>query len=424
MVRAVVWGLAAALATSTGVSGLETSTPPCAAFWNASSVFAGRVESVARAGQERRVTFTVLERYRGVEASAVTVVLDSATACAARFRQGREFVVYARQRADGSPLVADCSRTREIDDAAADLAYARSVLDGSAGVGTIGGQVVVTNRDLAGRVAGPVVPAADISVRIARGGETERTVTNHAGDFSLAVRGAGSYDVTLDVPARYYAEAANTTIGLSDPRACGAIELRLAYDGRLAGRVLDAFGKPVAGLTIGLSTPNLTHHKLTVTDRDGRYEFTRLPAGRFVVGVASSPTRAGKPSRTYLPGVNNVVSASRLVVGEGERVVAPDFRLPAAVKYVVVTGFVLDADGRPAEGAYVYVKGTAEDDRIVGEPVAADFLGRFAVAVLAGPDHVVFAERRRGTRVDSSEQVPVATRDIQTALRLVLQRRY
>ncbi len=293
-----------------------------------------------------------------------------------------------------------------------------------AGGGTIGGQVVVTTRDLAGRVAGPAVPAADISVRIVRGAETERALTNHAGDFSLPVRGAGSYAVTLDVPARYYAETANTTIALSDPRACGAVELRLAYDGGLAGRVLDTVGKPLAGLTVGLSTPNLAHHRLAVTDRDGRYEFTRLPAGRFVVGVASSATRVGKPSRTYLPGVNTVVAASRLVVGEGERVAAPDFRLPASVKYVVVTGFVLDADGRPAEGAHVYLKGTAEGDRIVGEPVAADFLGRFAVAVLAGVNHVVFAERRRGSRVDSSEQVHVAVGDAQMSVRLVLQRRY
>jgi len=424
MVRAVVWGLVAALVTSTVVFGFETQTTPCAAFWNASTVFAGRVESVARAGLERRVTFTVLERYRGVGASALTVVLDSAAPCAARFRQGREFIVYARQHVDGSTMVADCLRTREIEDAAADLTYARSVTDASAGSGTISGQVVVTNRDLSGRVAGPAVPAADIPVRITRGGETERAVTNHAGDFSLLVRGAGSYAVAVDIPERYYAETANTTIALSDARACGEVELRLAFDGRLAGRVIDAFNKPLAGLTIGLYAVHLRQHRLAVTDRDGRYEFTRLPAGRFVIAVASSAARGGTPSRTYLPGVTNVASASRLVVGEGERVAAPDFRLPASVKYVTLTGFVLDADGRPAEGAHVYVKGAAEGDRIVGEPVAADFLGRFAVAVLAGPDHVVFAERRRGTRVDSSEQIHVVPSGAATPVRLVLQRRY
>ena len=41
------------------------------------------------------------------------------------------------------------------------------------------------------------------------------------------------------------------------------------------------------------------------------------------------------------------------------------------------------------------MKGTSEGDRIVGEPVAADFVGRFTVAALAGRDHIVFAERKR-----------------------------
>jgi len=164
--------------------------------------------------------------------------------------------------------------------------------------------------------------------------------------------------------------------------------------------------------------------RLAVTDRDGRYEFTRMPAGRFVIGVTSGPARAGRAPRTFLPGVAQVSAAGRVIVGAGERTTVSDFRLPATVKYVAVNGLVLDADTRPAEGAQVYVKGPAEGDRIVGEPVAVDFMGRFAVAVLAGTEHAIFAERRRGTRIDSSEQVRIPPGDAQNPIRLVLRRRY
>ena len=412
------------LGIPTHVLAFGPSPTPCAAFWSASAVFAGRVESIVRAGQERRVTFAVLDGYRGVAAPTVTVGVASGAPCATRFRQGREFVVYARRAADGAAMLLDCSRTRELEDAAADLSYARSVVDGSAPAGTIDGRVLIIPRDLAGRVSGPAVPAPEIGVRIATSGAEERTVTNVAGDFSSAARGAGSYVMSLELPAQFSAEPAQARIDLSDPRACGDVEFRLAYDGRLSGRVLDASGRPLTGLTVEVSTLDRVQRRLAVTDREGRYEFTRMPAGRFVIGVTSGAVRTGNAPRTFLPGVTKVSAASRVTVGAGERATAPDFRLPAAVKYVAVGGFVLDADGRPAEGAQVYVKGPVEGDRIVGEPVAVDFMGRFAVAVLADSDHAIFAERRRGTRIDSSEQVRLTPGDASKPIRLVLQRRY
>ena len=434
MVGRLARAAAAVLALPTHALGLGPSPTPCAAFWNASAVFAGRVESIERRGQQRRVTLTVLDGYRGVAAlvgrdakheGALTVDLTPGAPCAARFRQGKELIVYAARGTDGSgSLFVDCSRTRELEDAAADLSYARSVADGSAPAGRISGRVLVVPHDLAGRVAGPAVPASGIAVRIAIGGTEEKTATNVAGDFASAARGTGSYAVSLELPAEFSAETSRASVDLSDPRACGDVEFRLAYDGRLSGRMLDASGRPLAGLTVEVSTIDLVQRRFAVTDREGRYEFGRMPPGRFVIGVTSGAARAGKAPRTYLPGVNQVPAAARVVVGAGERVTASDFRLPAAVKYVVLNGFVLDADGQPAEGAQVYVKGPAEDDRIVGEPVLVDFMGRFAVAVLASAEQAIFAARRRGTRIDSSAQMRAVPGEAQKPIRLVLERRY
>lgn len=436
MVGRLVRAAATVLVFPTHVLAFGPSPTPCAAFWNASAVFAGRVESIARAGQERRLTFTVLDGFRGVAAtvdqsaereagSAVTVEIAPGATCAARFRQGREYMVYAARTADGAgAMFVDCSRTRELDDAAADLSYARSVADGSAPVGAINGRVLIVPRDLAGRVSGPAVPASDIAVRIATSGGEERTVTNVAGDFSSAARGAGSYVMSLEVPATFSTETSRARIDLRDPRACGDVEFQLAYDGRLSGRVLDASGRPLTGLTVEVATIDLVQRRLAVTDREGRYEVRRMPPGRFVIGVTSGTARTGKAPRTFLPGVPQPSAASRLTVGAGERATAPDFRLPVGVRYVAVSGFVFDADGQPAEGAQVYVKGPIEGDRIVGAPVAVDFMGRFTVAVLAGGDAAIFAERRRGTRIDSSEPTRIVSGDAREPIHLVLQRRY
>ena len=405
---------------------------PCTAYWNAAAVIAGRVDSIQRTSSGRRLTLAIVERFRTPAGGGVidgpTVTLDvlSSSPCASRFRAGQEYLVYADRVAGGLSLTR-CSRTRALGDAAADVSYAQAVSDGTAPAGTINGRVVVSARDLAGRIAGPAVSIAGVAVRLSAGGQQDQTVTNHAGDFTLASRGAATHMLSVDVPPHYYSESTVATIDLREPRACADVEFALAPDGRIAGRIVDSERRPLAGLTVELSTITPAQRRVAVTDRDGRYRLTRLPPGRFLVVVAAGAPVGGKPSRVFLPGVSTVRAAMPIAVAEGDRVEAPEFRLPPSVQYLAISGFVLDADGTPAEGAHVYVKGASEGDRIVGEPVAADFVGRFTIAVPAGTGYVIFAERTRGTRIDSSDQVRLALPYVGHAgqpIRLVLQRRY
>jgi len=396
---------------------------PCSAYWNAPAVFVGRVDSIARSASARRITFSVVERFKGPAASALTLPVDSSSPCASRVRQGREYVVYAVPQ--GPELTIQCDRTREVEDGAADLSYARAVQDGTAPAGGISGQVVIARRDLAGKIVQAAQPAPDVAVRVTKDGADDRAITNRAGDFSSASRGPGSYTIAIDAPSGYYVESAPAAVELRDAKACAQVDVRLSYDGRLAGRVIDASGRAIAGLTVDVLTPNLAQRRVALTDRGGRFELTRMPPGTFVVGVVSSAqTKTPKPARMYFPGQVNAAAATRVAIAEGARVQLPDFRLPATIRYVVVEGFVLDADGSPAEGAQVYLKGASEGDRIVGEPVAADFVGRFAVAALAGTEYAIFAERKRGSRVDSTDQMRVNANETPKPLTLVLRRRY
>jgi hypothetical protein len=167
-----------------------------------------------------------------------------------------------------------------------------------------------------------------------------------------------------------------------------------------------------------------------VTDRAGRYLVAQVPAGRFVLSVPTGPSRdgGGRSARLLHPGVESVSGATRVALTPGQRLELADFRLPASHAYVVISGVVFDADGAPAEGARVYLKSVGENERIVSEPVVADFMGRFVIAARAGTDYGLFAERARPgggpSRVDSADEMRLTAVDGTKPVRLTLARRY
>ena len=149
-------------------------------------MFVGRVETIKRVGTTRRVTFTVLDGLRGVTASTLEVSTEPAgQRCSLSFRVGHEYIVYAARSEGGALTTSRCLRTRDVEDAGADLAYARDVKQGSAGVGQITGRVVVVPRDLTGNAAGPPMPLPDIAVIVARDGVAESMVTDLSRRLSL-----------------------------------------------------------------------------------------------------------------------------------------------------------------------------------------------------------------------------------------------
>jgi hypothetical protein len=443
---------------------------PCAAYWNAAAVFVGRVEAVKRAGITRTVSFTVLEGIRGVASSTIDVTTGPAgQRCSLSFKIGHEYVVYA-DRPDGTGgatsgglTTSGCSRTRDVEDAAADLEYAHELKEGSkegsregstegnrngsAPAGHISGRVLLSPRDLAGTSTGVPRPVPHITVTVTRDGVADTAVTDRAGDVRVESRGPGTYRVSVDVPERFYSDDPVTMVTLRDPRSCAEVAAMLHDNGYVAGRVVDAAGRPVAGLTIELGAANSgqaspSHSfgearrslggggRRTVTDRDGRYALARIPHGRFLLSVPAGPSRApgGRPVRIFYPGVGTLAAAMRVALAAGERVGLADFRIPAHQKFVAVSGVVFDADGTPAEGARVYLKGVGEDDRIVSEPVAVDFMGRFVIAALDRTDYRLFAERPRpggrSSRVDSTDQIPLTAVEGLKLVRLTLERRY
>ena len=116
-----------------------------------------------------------------------------------------------------------------------------------------------------------------------------------------------------------------------------------AATARIAGRVVAAdTGKPLRRVTVTLIANPSKATRVTETDRDGRYEFSRLAAGRYGV----RPNKDG-----YV-----VVSPDPFSVGtavelsDGEVADRTDFALPRAS---VITGRITDEFGEPMAGIMV-----------------------------------------------------------------------
>ena len=415
--------------------------PPCAEYWSAAAIFRGRVEAIASVAPSsgdpvggKLVTFSVLEPLKGVDRLTRVEIrtAGSRRACGYSFVRGREYLVYATRGAGGGLTTGICSRTRPADRADDDLAYAGRVAAGEA-LGRISGRVVLRTRDLV-RGRNRDTPMRNVPVVLQRGEFSLSTVTDAAGVFRVGGLEPGSYQAALDLPARFRTIVFPPQIELPDVRGCAEVKAAVLPDGRVTGRVMDFLRVPLAGLTVELTVrdargqiPAGAERIRTVTRNDGTYELGNVPPGTFVMGINTrDPIRSEPLPQAFHPGVLRAIDAMAVRVPAAGRIELGDFVIPSALAFVKISGVVVDAAGAPAEGARVYLRGPADRDVIYGEPVSADFVGRFAIAALVDRDYRIFAERPRPGgargRLDISEPLPITASAPPPFLKLILNR--
>ncbi len=93
---------------------------------------------------------------------------------------------------------------------------------------------------------------------------------------------------------------------------------------------------------------NPESRRLTQTDAEGRYEFTELPVGKFVL-VASAPGYVGLQYGQRRP----YESGTPIQLRDSETAASIDFALPRGS---VITGRVIDEFGQPLVGAQVQAR--------------------------------------------------------------------
>jgi hypothetical protein len=401
---------------------------PCTVFWQTSTVFVGRVESISASAasangsvsQDREVRFRVLEHFRGTVNADVSVIAAGGI-CRIRFVQGRDYLVYAsRDEETGRLTVSACSRTQPLENAAVDLSYARGAAAAAALSTHVSGTIAFEGR------AGAVTPSMDGTAIVQDGAET-RTAIDRQGRFDVEGLSAGTYQVRLDAPLAFYGQVWPSPITVP---ARGCIELRgwMRFNGRLRGRVTDHSGRPIAGLTVELAPRGgrraMADHEHAVTGSDGIYELSRIPPGDYVLGVNMNRDADSQLPSAFYPGVFRLADARRVRLAGGQSLALGDFVLPRETRAVRLYGVVLDPDGSPAAGARVFLKGAPGIDYVVADPVTTDTYGQFVIAAFASGRYRLFAERDRGgSRLDSSDEIPIAAGDL-LPMRVVLRRRY
>jgi len=296
------------------------SGPPCQAAWTADVVFAGKVRSIepidGMPGEPARlyslrVTFDVERGFINPPSAVVEVATGAGGGdCGYRFVAGRRYLVYAWRPPSGGLSTGICSRTRPIEEAREDVAYLSAITDKSSG-GRVYGRVNEWRRDPAEERGVDYGPLAGITVSVQGPAMVKDVVTDANGRFEVANLPVGKAKVTAQAPFGFDARYLTQEIEIRDLRACSVHDFTLTQRATASGTVVDASGRPLAGVQVDAVAAELAgydpppYQRPATTDERGAFEFDNLPPGTYAFGV-NLTIRVGvrrSGASVFLPGV-------------------------------------------------------------------------------------------------------------------------
>jgi hypothetical protein len=412
--------------------------PPCQAYWESQTVFVGTVRKIAEAGGVRRVTFDVEQVERGASAPTITLRVPAwELVSRSPLQVGDRYVVYAYGAGD-ERFIAACGRTRLANEAQEDLAYFREMKAPGAG-GRIFGSVRHEEPDFVAHGTRDRGPIVGLTIRLRGSGLNREVSTANDGAFDFDGLLPGEYTLSLRAPERMLLEPrlsgvyskpapGSFTVRLRYARGCMPISFAVREPGGIRGVLLDDRGAPFEGeLVYAIAAVNAgTSQHVPVervrTGAGGRFEFTPLPRGQYVLvlNLDDRPESTEFDRRAYHPGTR-VPGEAKIVTVDGPTIVdAGTFRVPPDLVERTITGVVVWSDGVPASDAELVLHGAAP------ERVPLDAAGRFRVTLPYGARFTLRAEGRREVNGRMRESSDVSTeigrndrdRDVQLVLRV------
>jgi hypothetical protein len=347
--------------------------------------------------------------------------------CGYPFRVGQHYLVYAYRDKDklGTNI---CTRTKSFANANEDLAFLGTLPAAAPGVTIYG---TVSHGELDSETL-----ASNVLITIAGDSERKEVRPDAKGNFRVSGLRAGKYKVSVDLPETFTTEDPQQEVTVSD-HGCAAVEWRVTDNGRVAGRVVNPEGEPVARILVSLMEPNATSKtddtRLERTDEQGRFAFSAVPRGRYIIAVnhnrypePNDPTNAYPPS--FYPGVMDKAQARTITVGAGEKLSELEIRIPSKRPASILKGTVVWSDGSPVVKARLSVSDVTYREPGSHHLVNADEQGRLTINGYAGQTLVIEAESNRsyvpkGDRfepMERTEQVRILLERPAETLRLVI----
>jgi hypothetical protein len=342
--------------------------PACEEAWKSDAVFVGTVahrDPITIFGfplawpfpTERRVTFVVKERFSGATDNTIEVRTGMGCCdCSIDFRRGRDYLVYAYRNPVNRVLyTGTCTRSRQVENAASDLAFLRS-LASSAPPARVYGFITGSVWDIRfGEKA--TEPFAGVPLHLKSDTREWRTSTDAIGAYDFPGLPAGTFSLFADL-SRKLGGGEPRTVSIHE-HGCSQQILLAVEQGQLSGRILEDGGQETRTfVSLVPIVDNGSSGKAVAgfSAEDGAFTITHVAPGDYLLGVnISEPPREGHGlsapwQPTYYPGVQNRTLAKQIHINSAQRLQGFEFRLPPQLKPRTITGVVEWPNGKPRDG--------------------------------------------------------------------------
>jgi protocatechuate 3,4-dioxygenase beta subunit len=223
-----------------------------------------------------------------------------------------------------------------------------------------------------------------------------QAVTDANGQFVFQRLFSGRYRLQAQKPgfAPLTGRFEERTMDIAAGQSITGLELALQTGAVIAGRVVEASGRPLSGLTVSAlrqaAGPDgrtiATTSQMAQTNGAGEFRIASLPEGNYVVIAAPMPRPPFAPTvsetvlaPTYYPGTPDKDAAQVIAVGSAQTVSGLQFSMVSLPAHQV-SGVLVDEAGSPLAGAIVMLM---IDPKKGGPPTPAtgqtDENGRFKI---------------------------------------------
>lgn len=375
--------------------------PICLRVGNATVIFIGTLLSTrAIDGEQAKQTarLTVEEPFKGLkpEIKDVEVVVEQQADCDLVLVKGQRYLVFARASKEGFVASRDCPVPLSMRQAAPDVLWIRDWAQGNT-PSLVMGQIKIAGSALFQHNL-EEQPLSDAQVIASGDSGVYKAVTDLEGHFTLQVL-PGKYGLQA---TRIGYESLEPSYTVNVPRGgCSRLQIPMWSSSTISGTILNSVGLPLRGVKAELVLFENGEMQLAneaISDEQGRYELTRVPAGDYLLGIN---LLAGINSRLpyavrYFPGVSSRELAAVLRIDEGQSLNHYDFSLedPQGTRTIRVK--VRWPDGRPVINASVNFRSEAAKDSLYKmdwQNRFTDEKGEARCEVLSNKEFTVDADR-------------------------------